>query len=310
MDLERVVVSSSPHLRAPATVPVLMRDVVIALVPAALAGIVFFGLNALLLMAASVLAAVMAEAAYQRITRRESTAGDWSAVITGILVAFNVPPSAPLWLVVVGSAFAIIIVKQLFGGLGSNFVNPALAARAFLVASWPSLMTAWVTPFDAMSTATPLVTMKVGEVPGYMDMFLGNTPGCVGETSALALLLGAAYLLLRKVIDWRIPVGYVGTVAVLTWLLGPSGAFTGDPLSHLLSGGLVLGAFFMATDYVTSPVTKKGRLYMGVGCGVLTVLIRLYGGFPEGVSYSILIMNLATPLLDKFTGGKVFGHAR
>jgi electron transport complex protein RnfD len=287
-----------------------MRDVVVALVPAALAGIVFFGYNALLLTVASVVAAVAAEAAYQKVAGKEVSVGDWSAVITGILVAFNVPPSAPLWLPVVGSAFAIVVVKQLFGGIGSNFVNPALAARAFLVASWPAHMTRWTSPFDAVSTATPLVTMGSGEVPAYADMFLGNIAGCVGETSALALLIGAGYLLARRVIDWRIPGAYLGTVSVLSWILGPRGIFTGDPLAHLLAGGLLLGAFFMATDYVTSPVTKKGRLYMGIGCGILTVLIRLYGGFPEGVSYSILLMNLATPLIDKFTGPRVFGHAK
>ena len=310
MELERVIVSSSPHLRSPATVPVLMRDVVVALVPAALAGIVFFGYNALLLTAASVLAAVAAEAAYQKAAGKEVSVGDWSAVITGMLVAFNVPPSAPLWLPVIGSAFAIVVVKQLFGGIGNNFVNPALAARAFLVASWPAHMTRWTSPFDAVSTATPLVTMGSGQAPVYVDMFLGNIAGCVGETSALALLIGAGYLLARRVIDWRIPGAYLGTVAVLSWILGPRGMFTGDPLAHLLAGGLLLGAFFMATDYVTSPVTKKGRLYMGIGCGILTVLIRLYGGFPEGVSYSILLMNLATPLIDKFTGPRVFGHAK
>lgn len=307
MDLERIVVSSSPHLRAPATVTVLMRDVFIALVPAALAGIVFFGPNALMLMVASVLSAVIAEAAYQRLAGQEVTVGDWSAAITGILVAFNIPPSAPLWLPCIGSIFAIVVVKQLFGGLGNNFVNPALAARAFLVASWPTRMTAWIKPFDAISTATPLAS---GEIPGYVDLFMGNMPGCIGETSALALLIGAAYLLARGVIDWRIPGGYLGTVALLSWILGPQGIFTGDPIAHLLTGGLMLGAFFMATDYVTSPVTKRGRLYMGIGCGVLTVLIRLYGGFPEGVSYSILLMNLATPLLDKFTQARAFGYAK
>ncbi|HHY37567.1 MAG TPA: RnfABCDGE type electron transport complex subunit D, partial [Clostridia bacterium] len=244
------------------------------------------------------------------------TVGDWSAAVTGLLLAFNIPVTAPLWLPVVGSAFAIIIVKQLFGGLGQNFVNPALAARAMLMAAWPAHMTSWVTPFDAVSTATPLATLvpKAGEataaLPSYWNMFVGNIPGCLGETSALAILAGGAYLLLRGVIDWRIPVGFIGTVAVLTWIIGPKGIFTGDPLAHILAGGLMLGAFFMATDYVTSPVTRKGRLIMGIGCGIITVLIRIYGSYPEGVSYSILIMNIATPLIDKFVQPRVFGVAR
>lgn len=316
VELERVWLSSSPHLKHKATVPILMRDVIVALIPAAFAGTLFFGPKALVLMAISTGAAVLSEAVYERVSGRPITIGDWSAAVTGLLLAFNIPVTAPWWLAVVGSAFAIIIVKQLFGGLGQNFVNPALAARAMLMAAWPAHMTSWVRPFDAVSTATPLATLvpKAGEataaLPSYWNMFIGNIPGCLGETSALAILIGGVYLLFRGVIDWRIPVGFIGTVAVLTWITGPQGVFTGDPLAHILAGGLMLGAFFMATDYVTSPVTRKGRLIMGIGCGIITVLIRIYGSYPEGVSYSILIMNLATPLIDKFVQPRVFGVAR
>lgn len=316
MELEKVVLSSSPHVRDKVTVPLLMRDVIVALIPAAFAGALFFGPRAVGLMAISVIGAVLSEALYEKACHRPVTVGDWSAAVTGLLLAFNIPVTAPWWLPLIGSAFAMIIAKQFFGGLGQNFINPALAARAMLMAAWPARMTAWVTPFDAVSTATPLAILvpKAGEsaasLPSYWNMFLGNIPGCIGETSALALLVGGVYLLLRGVIDWRIPVGFIGTVAFLTWAIGPHGAFTGDPLAHILTGGLMLGAFFMATDYVTSPVTRKGRLIMGIGCGIITTLIRIFGSYPEGVSYSILIMNIATPLIDKFVQPKVFGASR
>ncbi|MFZ5436979.1 MAG: RnfABCDGE type electron transport complex subunit D [Bacillota bacterium] len=302
----KVVVSSSPHLKTAVTTPILMRDVVIALLPAALAAIVFFGMNALTVMLVSVVSAVASEALFQKITGKAVTIGDFSAVVTGLLLAFNLPASVPLWIPVVGSAFAMIIVKQLFGGLGQNFLNPALAARAVLLASWPAHLTAVVGPFDVKTTATALVVMKTGQgqIPSLFDMFIGNMAGQLGETSALALIIGALYLLARKVIDWRTPVSYLGTVFVLTALFGR------DPLSHLLAGGLMLGALFMATDYVTTPVTKKGRIIFGVGAGLITVLIRLYGGYPEGVTYAILLMNIATPLIDRFTVPRRFGYVK
>ncbi len=316
MKSELPVVTSSPHLRSPVTVSALMRDVVIALLPALFAAVVFFGERAMMIVALGVLSAVVAEAGYQRLARRPVTVGDWSAVVTGMLLAFNLPPSAPWWLPVVGSAFAIVVAKQLFGGLGQNFINPALAARAMLMASWPAHMTAWIRPFDAVSTATPLAALvpKTGvaaQLPTYWEMFVGATAGCVGETSALALLVGGGYLLVRRVISWHTPAAFIGTVAVLTWVFGGvDGLFSGDWLRHILAGGLMLGAFFMATDYVTSPVTPKGKLIMGLGCGVLTVIIRLHGGFPEGVSYAILLMNLATPLIDRYVQPRPFGEVR
>ena len=310
-----LIVSSSPHLKSRDTTQRLMGDVLIGLAPALAAAAWLFGLRVVALVAASVAAALLAEHAVARLGRRKTTIGDLSAVVTGLLVAFNIPPSAPLWLPIVGSAFAILIVKAVFGGLGGNFLNPALAARAMLMAAWPVHMTNWVRPFDLAATATPLATLVPKGVagaplPSYWDLFLGRIPGCIGEVSAAALLLGGLYLLWRRVIDWRIPAGFIGTVALLTWVLGPVGAMSGDPLAHTLAGGLMLGAIFMATDYTTSPVTQRGKLIMGIGCGLLTVLIRLYGGYPEGVSYAILIMNVATPLIDRFTAPRRFGQVK
>jgi len=313
-----LVVSAPPHLFSPTRTDRLMQDVLIALVPATLAGINLFGPRVLAVAATAVIAAIAAEAVTRRLLGRPSSVGDFSAAVTGLLLALNLPPGAPLWLAALGSAFAIVVVKQLFGGLGSNFLNPALAARAFLVAAWPGLMTTWVKPGDwtleAMTGATPLAILQDPEIlqrfPSYAELFWGWIPGAIGETSAVALLLGAAYLIWRKVIRWPIPACFVGTVAVLTWVLGPEGLFTGDPLAHVLSGGLLLGACFMATDYVSSPVTPAGHVWFGVGCGLLTVLIRLYGGYPEGVSFSILIMNMAAPLLDRYTVPTQFGGGR
>lgn len=315
MDSQRLIVSSSPHVRSESTVSSIMLDVVIALIPAIVAAAMFFGIRALFIIGVSVAAAVLTEALIQRLMKKPVTINDWSAVVTGLLLAFNLPPSAPWWLAVIGSAFAIAIVKQLFGGLGYNFLNPALAARAFLLASWPVRMTTWTQPgADAVTTATPLAILKgteaAGQLPSLMSMFIGNIGGTIGETSALALLIGGAYLLYKRVINWRIPIIYIATVAVLTWILGPDGAFTGKPLYHVLGGGLILGAFFMATDYVTSPVTPVGQVIMGLGCGILTAVIRLYGGYPEGVSYSILFMNVATPLIDRYTVPRKFGEVK
>ncbi|MGE4282687.1 MAG: RnfABCDGE type electron transport complex subunit D [Clostridia bacterium] len=320
----RLTVSSSPHVRSEETVSGIMFDVVLALCPALIAGAYFFGLRALLVIATTVLSCVAAEYLWQKLCKKPTSIHDWSAVVTGLLLAFNLPVTIPLWMPVIGGFFAIIIVKQLFGGLGQNFMNPALAARAFLLASWPVAMTKWVNPFeqlsltgaaDVVSSATPLAILKGAEaagqaMPSYIDLFIGRIGGSIGETSALMLLLGGGYLIYRKVISWRIPVSFIGTVAVLTFILGKDGFFTGDVLTHVLSGGLMLGAFFMATDYASSPVTPKGQIIMGIGCGLITSIIRLYGGYPEGVSYSILLMNIVTPLIDRYTAPVKFGEVK
>ncbi len=297
-----LVVSSSPHLRSESTTQRIMLDVVIALVPALIAAVYFFGIQALAVALVGVVAAVASEYIFEVLTKRTLTINDMSAVVTGLLVAFNVPVTMPLWQVAIGSIFAIIIVKQLFGGIGSNFMNPALAARAFMLASWPDKMTAYVQPLsDGVSAATPL---SGGPVVSTMDMFMGNMPGVIGEVSKLALLIGAAYLVFRGVISLRIPVIYIATTAVFGLLLGVKADYL---LQYLLSGGLILGAFFMATDYASSPINKKAQIVYAVGCGLLTVLIREIGGYPEGVSYSILLMNVATPLFERVFKPAVFG---
>lgn len=318
-----LIVSSTPHLRADESVKKIMLDVIIALTPAAIGSIYFFGLNALKLILISVASALFFEAVTQKMFRKEVTINDFSAIITGLLLAFNLPANAPWWIPVFGAGFAIIIVKQFFGGLGSNFMNPALAARAVLVASWPGIMSSYVLPgVDAVTGATPLAIMKYGatdastsatiteaaaELPPLIDMFLGNIGGSIGETSALLLLIGGVYLILRKVIDWKIPVVYIGTTAIMLLLLGVE---TDQLMYHLLAGGLILGAFFMLTDYSSTPVTPIGRIIVGIGAGILTAIIRVNGGFPEGVSYSILLMNVATPLIEKFTGPRIFGRSQ
>ncbi len=316
----KLLVSASPHIRSGISIPKVMWMVVISLIPAFIGSVWFFGLRAVLLTVLSIASAVASEAITEKAFGRPITIKDGSAVITGILLAFNLPPGVPFWVPIVGSAFAIIIVKQLFGGLGYNFLNPALAARAFLMVSWPSLMTGkWLAPrtgylagFDAITQATPLNLLKNGPpsvIPHLnsaevlKNLFFGNVGGCIGETSALLLLIGAGVLFAYKIIDYRIPLSYIATVFILTWVL-PTPA---SPLFHLLAGGLILGAFFMATDYTTTPVTPKGRWIFGIGCGVITVMIRLWGGYPEGVSYSILLMNVATPLIDRLTRPRRFG---
>jgi Na+-translocating ferredoxin:NAD+ oxidoreductase subunit D len=314
LENSRFLVSSSPHIRSGESTKRIMMDVAIALLPALFAGIWFFGLRALLLTIVAVVFAVASEIAMQKIMKRPVTAGDFSAVVTGLLIAFNVPPTLPLWMVAIGSIFAIVIVKQCFGGVGHNFVNPALAARAVLLASWPVDMTSWVQPgVDVVTTATPLAIIKGTEavnqaLPSLMDLFIGNVGGCIGETSALALLIGGLYLLYRRVINFRIPVVYISTVGVLAFVFG------GFNLSyvpfHILAGGLLLGAIFMATDYSSSPMTAKGQVIFAIGCGLLTAVIRFYGGYPEGVSYSILLMNIATPLIDRFTLPRKFGGVK
>ena len=317
-----LTVSHSPHIVGKDTVRSIMLDVIIALLPALIAGCIIFGLRALVVTAVCVLSCVIAEYIWNKLLKKDNTCGDLSAVVTGMLLAYNMPASIPLWMTVIGSVFAIIVVKQFFGGLGHNFMNPALAARAFLLASWALAMTTWypvgtIFPVfsapDAVSSATPLAAYGAGDTAkySYLTLFLGNYGGCIGETSALALLLGAAYLVVKRVIRIRVPLIYIATVAVGTWLFaGSNGIGSGDWLYQILSGGLILGACFMATDYTTTPTTPKGQIIFALGCGIITVLIRVWGGYPEGVSYSILLMNIATPLIDKFTAPKRFGYVK
>lgn len=299
MEQNKLLMASSPHQHAREDTSKIMLEVLMALAPAATLAVFFFGIRALWLMLVSVAVAVGTEALIQRLTGRPITIRDYSAAVTGLLLAFNVPSSLPLWIVAVGAIVAIAIGKHVFGGLGNNPFNPALVGRAVLLASWPAAMTSWVAPFTFLTTATPLG----GGAKDYGSLFLGAIPGSLGETSALALIVGGIYLLWRGIIDWRIPTGFISTVAVFTFIFG------GNPIFHVLAGGLLLGAFFMATDMVTSPVTKRGRLIMGIGCGLITSIIRLWGGYPEGVTYSILIMNALTPLIDRYTKPMKFGGA-
>ncbi|MDO4595140.1 MAG: RnfABCDGE type electron transport complex subunit D [Tissierellia bacterium] len=309
---QKLLVTSSPHFRSERTVRKEMLDVIIALIPSLIAGTYFFGLRALLLTIISVLSCVIFEFISTKVMKRKTTIGDLSAIVTGILLAFNIPVSLPIWQLILGSFFAIVVCKQLFGGLGQNIVNPALGARAFLLASWPSSMSNFVAPtpgsFDIQASATTSATvLSGGNYPSLLDMFLGNMGGCIGEVSALALLIGAAYLLIRKVINLRIPLCYILTAAILLTIFKQDISQT---LPQILSGGLILGAFFMATDYTTTPVTPKGEILFAIGCGILTSVFRVFGGYPEGVSYSILLMNLCVPLIEKVTKPDVFGVAK
>jgi len=347
---DQLILSNSPHIKAGQSLNKIMWLVVISLIPASFYSIYIYGFNALLLILSSIGGAIIAEALFQLFMKIPITIKDGSAVITGLLIAMNVPPESPIWMVVIGSFFAIIIVKQLFGGLGFNIFNPALAARAFMLASWPVHMTTdWhkfsstnilakkisnlsnISPeiFDTVTMATPLGALK--EIPNifidlnisltplynllfsmemFESLFIGNIGGCIGETSALLLLIGGFFLLYKKIITWQIPVFYIGTFAILMLLYY---IFSGFPffyratLFHILSGGLILGAFFMATDMVTTPITSKGMIIFGVGCGIIAFVIRIWGGYPEGVSYSILLMNATVPLIDKYTKPRVFG---
>lgn len=312
-DSNLLVVTSSPHVHSRDSVPNAMRDVLIALCPALLVGLYYFRLPALLVVVSCVASAYLAELACLKVMKKGGT-GESSAVITGLLLAFCVPPTLPVWMAVTGTVFSIVIAKHLFGGLGQNIFNPALIGRAFLLASFPVAMTTWSSPLDGLTTATPLGIMKeaTGQIlPTISQMFLGTVSGSIGETSALAILLGGIYLLYRRHIDWRIPGSFLGTVFVLMAIAGTiKGQGIWYPLFHLCAGGLLLGAFFMATDWVTSPVTKTGRIIFGIGCGVLVVLIRLKGGYPEGVAYSILLMNVVTPLIDRYTRARVFGRVK
>ena len=308
---ERIVldVAYQPQVRTQRDTQKLMLDVIIALLPALCVAVWQFGAKVLITVACSVASAVFFEWAYRKLLKKSNTIGDLSAVITGLLLALTLPPTAPWWLPVVGTLFAIVVVKQLYGGIGKNFLNPALAGRAFLLASYAVIMGAYAVPnslkgvVDGVTMATPLSYLYGdSSLPAYFTpqaLFLGTIPGAIGEISAAALLLGFVYLLVRKVISWRIPVSFVGTVALLTLVFGRNGDHLNFMLCNVLSGGLLLGAIFMATDYATSPVTLPGQLLYGAGCGALTVLIRYFGGFPEGVSYAILIMNLCAWAIDK-----------
>jgi len=289
-----------------------MWTVVLSTIPAGIAGVIIFGLNALWVTLVAVIAALLTETIFEIWTKNKITVLDGSAVITGILLAYNLPSNVPLWLPAVGAVFSIAIGKQVFGGLGQNIFNPALVGRVFLMASWPKYMTSFVRPFsyDAVTSATPLAALKEGKILehiSYLDLFLGKRGGCIGEVCILALLIGAAFLLYKGYISWHIPVTYVFTTAVFTYVFGAKQLFQGDWLFHILSGGLILGAFFMATDYVATPLTAKGQIIFGVGCGLLTAVIRLWGGYPEGASYAILMMNAATPFIDRYTKNRIYG---
>jgi len=315
----QLTVTISPHVRSGVSARRIMWSVFIALLPAGAWGVYAFGMRALAVIMTAIVSAVAAEVAIQALRKREITLIDGSAALTGLLLAYNLPPNVPLWIPVVGSFFAIAIAKQIFGGLGSNIFTPALAGRAFLLASWPVYMTTWSAPrwhIDAVTAATPLRMFQdmgvdaLGKI-SKVDLFIGNRGGCIGELCVAALLLGAVYLLVKGYISWHIPLSYVGTVALLSWIFNGNGAlWKGDSLFFVMSGGLILGAFFMATDYVTSPMTSRGRLVFGLGCGLLTFIIRRFCGYPEGVSYSILIMNAATPMIDRMTFPKWFGYVK
>ena len=306
-----LTISSSPHVHSPVTTQTIMRDVLIALAPALVFSVYLFGFRALTVTAVSVLACWFFEKMWNKLSKKHDKTYDLSACVTGVLLAFVCPPTIAYWQIILGAAFAILLVKMLFGGIGRNIVNPALAGRAFMF-SWPVAMSTWVksgwanrasvlNPVDIVTEATPLAAMHQGQMPDSSigEMFLGNIGGCIGETSALLLLLGGAYLLYRKVITWHIPVSYIATVAVLAFLFPMGNDRIAWMAAQLFGGGLMLGAIFMATDYVTSPLTKLGQIIYGIGCGVLTILIRYLGGYNEGVSYAILCMNCCVVLLDR-----------
>jgi len=321
MDYPHYTVTPTPHMRSKDSIERTMMYVLIGLAPATLMGVIFFGLRALIIILVSVVSAVGFEAGYQKLVGKKVTVRDGSAVVTGLLLALILPPGIPFWMPVVGSFAAIVLVKQLFGGLGHNFLNPALVGRAVLTAAYALPMTVGFTSplgywgnIDAVASPTPLLLLEGGEfVPNIYDFFhalVGYVSGSIGETSAVALLVGGGFLLAMKIISWHIPVSFILTVGVMTAILHPAGFTSGIAVYHLITGGLLLGALFMATDYPTSPVSPLGKLIFGVGCGVITVVIRLYGGFPEGVAYSILLMNLTVPLIDRYVRPRVFGMKR
>lgn len=312
---KKLVVSASPHVRSEKTTTGIMLDVIIALIPAFIASIIFFGPRVIAVTATTVIACVLSEFVARKVMKRHNTIGDLSAVVTGLILAFNLPSTVPLWIAAIGSVVAIIVVKQFFGGIGQNFANPAITARIVLLLSFATKMSgsewakplAWINKPDAMTTATPLALYgdETAALPSLFDMFIGNRAGSLGETCTVALLIGGIYLIARKVISFKIPVAYIGSFAVIMLI-----ASKGDleyVAYHLMSGGLFLGAFFMATDYATSPINTDGKYIFGVGCGIITALIRIFGSLPEGVSFAILIMNLLVPLIEKATTPKPFG---
>jgi Na+-translocating ferredoxin:NAD+ oxidoreductase subunit D len=325
---ESFAVSIAPHIKQKDSTAKIMWAVTLSLIPSGAAGVFIFGLQSFFIIIAAIVSAIVTEAAILAARRQRVSLLDGSAALTGLLLAYNLPPQVPLWLPIAGSIFAIAIGKQVFGGLGHNIFNPALAGRAFLMVSWPVYMTTWQNPRwvpDAVSTATPLAVLKEASkikgvglitnsqlpITNYLDLFLGNRGGCIGEVCVAALLIGALYLFWKRYITWHIPMTYILTVGIMSWAFnGSNSLFSGDSLFFVLSGGLILGAFFMATDYVTSPLSARGKIIFGLGCGMLTFVIRRFAGYPEGVSYSILIMNAVVPIIDKYTQPKWFGWIR
>ena len=305
----KLIVSPSPHIRDNATTSTIMRDVLIGLAPAMIAAVVIFGFRALLMTAVCVAACIIFEYGTERILGRENTISDLSAVVTGVILSFNLPVQLPLWMAVVGCFFAIVIVKQLFGGIGNNFANPAIAARIFLLLSFSQPMTTWLQveggrAVQGVYGATPLALISAGDtanLPSVMEMLLGTRGGCMGETCAIALILGGVYMIWKKVITPTIPLAFIGGVFVLSLLFGV------NPVYELLGGGLMLGAFYITTDYTTSPITEKGKIIFGLGCALITMVIRVFGSYPEGVSYSILLMNIITPHINRMVRNKAFG---
>lgn len=301
--MKKLISSVSPHVNSPLTTQKIMLDVVIALLPAGIAAVIIFGWRALLVIGVCVAVCVFSEWGFEKLCKKENTITDLSAVVTGLLLAYNLPVSIPLWQAAFGSVAAIVVVKQLFGGIGQNFANPAITARIIMLTAFSGTMTSWVFP-DGVSSATPLALMTKGDMnamPTYLQMFLGYRGGCLGETCTLALLLGGIYLLVKRVISWHTPAAFIGTVVLMSLICGK------DIPYQLMAGGLMLGAFFMATDYSSTPPTKWGKIIFGIGCGLITILIRFWGNFPEGVSFSILIMNILTPYITKLTRPKPFG---
>ena len=303
--MDKLIVSPSPHDENYTKTSTIMLNVIIALLPAWVAAVYFFGMRVIPLTAVCIGSCIFFEYACRAIMKRSNTIGDLSAVVTGLLLAMNLPVTAPYWMGVIGSFVAIVIVKQLFGGIGQNFANPAITARIVLMVSFPT-MSHWIKPleydYDAISSATPLVLAKSGDtLPSYLDLFIGNTGGCLGEVCAAGLLIGGLYLAFRKIISLAAPVSFIGSLFLLSWLSGD------DPVYQILAGGLFLGAFFMATDYATTPITTKGKIVFGLGCGIITFIIRHFGTYPEGVSFSILLMNVLTPYIEQLTRTKVLG---
>jgi len=305
MDDYILITTSSPHIHSGESISRIMFSVAIALLLPTFAGIYFFGFRALGLVIVTSIAAILTEVIFQRLRNKPITISDGSALVTGMLLALNLPPGLPYWMAVVGAVVAISLGKQIYGGLGANPFNPALIGRVFLMITFTGPMTTWINPVDGTTGATPLALMKMeGISTDYVRLFFGNVGGSLGETSAFLIIIGGLYLIYKGYVDWRIPASYLGSVAILSVILGQ------DPIFHLLSGGLMLGAFFMATDMVTTPLSRLGKIIFGVGAGFLTVLIRFYGGYPEGVSFSILLMNAFTPLINRFTVPKIYGEVK